>query len=222
LPFSVLSQQQQCEVCGSAANSRQSGFYLVVDCSRCGDFQMGREAWYDWSHATLDDKRRPLASHLIRKMQGAKRPFLDPPFFASLSKRTLPTATDMSDNLLLTIAERVDGRPGKPISLPDSDLSLAASIGAVDAEDVRWAVRDLVEQNLIKGHWGTHFANGWLTALGWKRIEELQRAHVASRYAFFARKFANEDLDIIVSGKPLPTPGSNCARSRKRLDTSTR
>ena len=30
---------------------------------------------------------------------------------------------------------------------------------------------------------------------GWTRVEELQRAHVASRYAFFARQFDNADLN---------------------------
>ena len=40
-----------------------------------------------------------------------------------------------------------------------------------------------------------YFTNGWLTASGWERIGELQRAHVASRYAFFARQFKSPDLD---------------------------
>jgi hypothetical protein len=38
---------------------------------------------------------------------------------------------------------------------------------------------------------------GQITPSGWNRIEELQRAHVASRYAFFARKFANVELDTL-------------------------
>ncbi len=39
---------------------------------------------------------------------------------------------------------------------------------------------------------------GNLTAEGWERFEELQRAHVASNYAFFARKFDNPELDQVV------------------------
>ena len=34
--------------------------------------------------------------------------------------------------------------------------------------------------------------------------EELRRAHVASRYAFFARKFANDDLDQVYTECLLP------------------
>jgi len=60
-----------------------------------------------------------------------------------------------------------------------------------------WAVRNLEEQNLVRGTWGAWFNNGWITALGWARIEELKRAHVSSRYAFFARKFKNEELDAL-------------------------
>jgi hypothetical protein len=70
------SHPQQCEVCGSPANYQQGGFYLIIECSRCGDFQMGREALFEWSQTPdgrLDNpagaKQRALASHLIRRMQ---------------------------------------------------------------------------------------------------------------------------------------------------------
>jgi hypothetical protein len=195
LPYKPTQASQNCEVCGSPANVSFSGAYMIVDCSRCGDFQIDREAPEYFPQHARNDKQRALASHLIRKMQGSRRPVLTVEFFKFLPQRKLPTAAEMSDNLLLTINERVEGRPGSPISLPDSDPQLAASIGAVTGEDVRWAVRDLEEQNLIKGMWGAWFSNGWLTSSGWKRIEELKNAHATSRYAFFARKFANEDLD---------------------------
>ena len=55
----------------------------------------------------------------------------------------------------------------------------------------------LEEQNLVKGTWGARFYDGWITASGWARIEELKRAHLSSRYAFFARKFKNDELDTL-------------------------
>jgi hypothetical protein len=184
-------------VCGSAANVRLNGKYYMEECSRCGDFQIDRDAPPQFLQENLQGHRE-LASHLIRRMQAKKPPILPPDFFASLSLRTLPTPTEMSDNLLLAIAERVDGRPGRPISIPHgTDLALAASIGAADGEDVLWAVRNLEEQNLIKGSWLNYFTNGWLTATGWERIEELKRAHISSRYAFFARQFRNDDLNTL-------------------------
>jgi nucleoside 2-deoxyribosyltransferase len=186
---------QQCDVCGSPANVKTSGAYIYEDCLRCGDFQIDREVAENFLPRL---KERPLASHLIHRMQGKKRPILNPDFFTSLSQQTLPTPTEMSDNLLLTISQRVGGRPGRPISLDNAnDLALAASIGAVDGEDVLWAVRNLDEQKLIKGSWLNYFTNGWLTAAGWERIENLKRAHVSSKYAFFARQFKNDDLNTL-------------------------
>jgi hypothetical protein len=38
---------------------------------------------------------------------------------------------------------------------------------------------------------------GNLTIDGWQRFEELRRAHIASNFAFFARQFANSDLDEV-------------------------
>jgi len=42
-----------------------------------------------------------------------------------------------------------------------------------------------------------HFCNGYLTATGWQRVEKLKRAHISSKYAFFARRFTNPDLDAV-------------------------
>jgi hypothetical protein len=39
-----------------------------------------------------------------------------------------------------------------------------------------------------------------LTPQGWDRVAELKRAHISSRYAFFARQFKNDDLDRLFDG----------------------
>jgi nucleoside 2-deoxyribosyltransferase len=46
-----------------------------------------------------------------------------------------------------------------------------------------------------------------LTADGWQRFEELKLAHIASRYAFFARKFSNVDLDTVFERCLYPAVG---------------
>jgi hypothetical protein len=186
--------QQKCHICGSSANIRQGQPHLV-DCSRCGDFYIDRMAADD-NTAIKDEKKRALASHLIRRLQSPERPVITSDFFELLSDHSLPTPAEMSDNLLLLIDQRVDGRPGAPVSIDHSnDLSLQASIGAVDGEDALWAVRNLAEQNLIDGNWLNYFTNGRVTASGWQRVEDLKRAHISSSYAFFARQFKNPDLD---------------------------
>lgn len=191
--------QQCCDVCGPA-NTRTNGAYLVTDCSRSGDFQVDRGTPDIFPLPLLSDQKRALASHLIRRMQGSKRqPILGAEFFSSLSARTLPTPIEMSDNLLLLVAERTEGRPGKLISLdPSTDMSIAAFIGAVDTQDVLWAIRNVHEQQWAAGRRSPEqFLSGWLTASGWERVEELKRAHISSRYAFFARRFKNDDLDTL-------------------------
>jgi hypothetical protein len=202
LPYQKPAQgePQICEVCGSPANCEEYGYYLMVHCSRCGDFQVGREAKVNWLPTSNDEQQRALASHLIRRMhQGSKRTVLDDEFFSSLSQRTLPTPAELCDNLLLWFSEQADGRVGKVIGTGKalSDLDVLASIGAIDTGDAKWAADALTKSGLIDLQFinlGNSF-RGQITSAGWNRVEELQRAHVASRYAFFARQFKNPDLD---------------------------
>jgi nucleoside 2-deoxyribosyltransferase len=196
-----MTRTQQCNVCGSPAAVRtDGGYYVFIDCPRCGLFQLSRAFADDHPVISTSEQKRALTSHLIRKMQqGAKRTVLGDEFFASLSQHSLPRPAEMLDNLLLWISEQV-GRPGATISFDYNSVSLAASIGAVDgSKEVAWAQRTLVEQQLLKaGAWrGDLLFDASLTALGWERVEELKRAHVASRYAFFARQFKNDDLNTL-------------------------
>jgi hypothetical protein len=142
-------------------------------------------------------KQCALASYLIRRLQGQTRPILTSDFFKSLSQRSLPTPAEACDNLLLLIAEKADGRPGRPVSFED-DPSILALVGVMEAPDVAWVFRTLQSAGLIDGQMyliGNFRAN--LTASGWQRVEELKRAHVSSRFAFFARQFQNPDLDKV-------------------------
>lgn len=196
MPYQKEGQNQQnCPVCGYPANVHPDLSRSIVDCSRCGDFVVSRIALDDCT-PLHDEKMRALASHLIKRLQGPQRPQIDSDFFDQLRNHSLPSPSELSDNLLLLIDQRVNSRPGAPVSLDcRADSPLQASIGAVDGEDALWAVRNLADQQLIRGTWTSHFTNGHVTAAGWERIEELKRAHISSKYAFFARKFANADLD---------------------------
>ena len=197
MPYQEREAQHDCPVCKSPANVFDHMSMFDVRCSRCGDFGIDRAAHHDYTPIARDDARA-LASHLIKKLQGKHRPVLDGQFFARLASHSLPSPSELSDNLLLLIDQRVNSRPGAPVSVNYlGDLSLQASIGAVDGQDALWAVRNLFDQHLIHGSWQSHFTNGHVTAAGWERVEQLKRAHVSSKYAFFARKFANADLDQV-------------------------
>jgi nucleoside 2-deoxyribosyltransferase len=86
------------------------------------------------------------------------------------------------------------------------DERVWAEVGVVDHLDLQWVIASLENQKLLK-EWGSDLSTfrGNLTASGWERLEELQRAHVASNYAFFARKFSNTALDTVYETCLRPT-----------------
>jgi hypothetical protein len=204
MPYDIKRPTEKCTVCTSAANilSRSFGVGEVVDCSRCGDFRISHVAASDRGLPLADRKKQALASYTIRKMQAsnAPRPLLTTEFFHALESRSLPTPAEASDNLVLWLAERADGSPGTRLELYYSAPELLSTIGVVGLDDVTWIVRSLTSQQMIQLASGVHGAFNWtgyLTAQGWKRVEDLRRAHISSKFAFFARQFDNPDLDSL-------------------------
>jgi hypothetical protein len=172
--------------------------YSYVECQRCGSFQVDRSTIDDVPLPLTDERKIALASYSVRKLQTGKPPILLKQFFDDLSKRELPTPGELADNLLIHLAQRSDYRPGAQVNVDNRDLAIASAIGAVNAEDVLWALRELVEeQHFLKGTWRTGLENGHITGSGWRRIDELRQAHALSRFAFFARKLENAGLDQV-------------------------
>jgi hypothetical protein len=127
------------------------------------------------------------------------RPKVTPEFFNALPHRRLPTPAEAGENLIRYFAKKADYRPGQVVTIDYTDPAVRAVIGAVDPSDTIWTIDSLVDRKILKRvSSGQTSFDGNLTAEGWKCFEELERAHVASRYAFFARKFANPDLDRVV------------------------
>ena len=165
-----------------------------MDCSRCGDYSVEHVTCDDIRLPLGDAKRRALASHLIRKLQNGRRPLLTTDFFRSLEDRDLPTAAEASDSLLLWFAESADGNLGKFNPINHSDQALQASIGVISTTDLIYVIEALIQQRLTEGPQKSSGNVGLrLTPSGWLRVEELKRAHIASKYAFFARQFNNPE-----------------------------
>jgi hypothetical protein len=197
--FQAARPLGSCTVCEAPANvlRQDFGWGTVVDCSRCGDYSVEHVTCDDVGLPLGDAKRRALASHLIRKLQNGRRPVLTTDFFRSLEDRDLPTAAEASDSLLLWFAESADGNLGKFNPINPSDQALQASIGVISATDLIYVSDALKDQGLVENMQGASSAAIRLTPNGWLRVEELKRAHIASKYAFFARKFDNPDLDRV-------------------------
>jgi len=201
MPFTKEDIKGQCTVCGSEANLRSTAFNVgeIVDCARCGDFRISHVTADDFGLPFSDPKRRALASYTIRKMQiSDRRPELTRAFFESLETRSLPTPSEASDNLIVLIGEKSGGRPGMANEVFYADPVLLGTVGVVEPEDLEWIVESLHSRKLIDGlRVRGKEAKVRLTVSGWEKFEELKRAHVASRFAFFARKFENPELDKV-------------------------
>jgi hypothetical protein len=125
------------------------------------------------------------------------RPKLTREFFDSLDHQTLPSPAEATDNFVIWLAEQADGSPGRPIGFSYSFPSLLGIVGVVGPEDIDWIVDSLRSDGLLYGNFGAGSCEAKLTARGWQRYEDLKHALISSRYAFFARKFSNPDLDRV-------------------------
>jgi len=139
--------------------------------------------------------KRALVSYTVRQMHPPERPRLTREFFEELQHRTLPTPAEASDNLIRWMANQVQERPGKVVRIEFESSSLQGAIGVVDRDEAAWAADNLLSDGLINGGTGVTGVSAMLSAKGWRRFEELQKAKAASNFAFFARQFANTELD---------------------------
>lgn len=200
MPFNRMQRLGRCTVCGSEANllTIQSGVAEHVNCSRCGDFFVSHVVAQDFGLPLTDPKMAALASHLIGKLQvGPTRPELTRDFFESLRTRALPSPAEVLDNLLIWLAAAADSRVGRLLTVDHGDPILLSTLGLITTNDIIWSLNSIHDQQLFDCKIGASNTEGLLTPRGWQRIEELRRARVASRFAFFARKFTNPDLDRV-------------------------
>lgn len=172
-----------------------------MNCSLCGDFRVTSGAQLVSDLPLTKPTKIALARYLLRKLQKQeRRPVLDEAFFEGLEDRQLPSPAEACDNLLKWFAEKGDRRPGQLINGPWSDeAKIASEVGVVDRQDLVWLLQTLERQSTL--HLlplTTSGFSGNLSAEGWQRYEEIQRAHTSSNYAFFARQFQNEELNMLV------------------------
>ena len=192
-----------CPLCGSGSKfERFKGdiWLLFVDCTRCGNFSV-TEALLDEYRPRIDenDKTRALLSYTVRKLQKSSRATLTREFLEQTLKQSLPSPAEATDSLLLELVEQNDGRPGQNFVIRE-EPRLLSDVGAVGFDDIRWLVDNLSRRGLVdilSSGMQPYSTTGSITGSGWTRAEEIRRAHVSSKYAFFARRFANDDLDKI-------------------------
>ena len=200
MAYSAKRTADSCIVCGSPANYSTSSFSSggrAVDCIRCGDFDIEFTVQREFNLPFTDSKQLALACYQIRKLQGQTRAKLDRTVFHNLLRQSLPSPAEANDNVLLNFVDQTDGRPGKIFGYLHDDLfGILGRTGVIDDDDLEWHVDTLRRAGLVE-LLSSGPTTGRITALGWQRAEELKRAHVSSRFAFFARRFANQNLDLM-------------------------
>lgn len=208
MPFVEQQDQEPCPICGEPANVYEHDMRvaMVVNCCRCGDYKFeSREVSQD-NLPIQKPEKIALISYLIQQLNGAlipvsrgfiERPVLTYEFFQSLRTRSFPSPAEASDNLLLYIAKLLGNRPGMHVSVDYVLPSLAPSVGVFDDEDVTWLFNNVESLGYLAGDQGVGFYVGCLSGKGWERIAELRKNEEQSRFAFFARKFDNSELDMV-------------------------
>jgi hypothetical protein len=119
--------------------------------------------------------------------------------FGDAALGSLPTPAEAMDNFLLYLAEDANDRPGAGTSINSSDPALLGRIGAINFDETYWIVQNLSSLGIVD--LSQESLDGSCVACisysGWLRVEELRAAKIASKFAFFARKFNNPDLDTV-------------------------
>jgi hypothetical protein len=191
----------QCLICTSDSEITRSGVghrQILINCSRCGIFEIN-EFVYDKYQPKIerDQKTKALLSYNIRKLQKAGRATVSEEFIAQVLEQSLPSPAEATDNLLLDLVVQTDGQPGRQF-IVNNEPKLLSTVGAVQYADINWLIGNLETCNWVRiGSRSPSGFSGQITGSGWTHYEELKRAHAASKYAFFARRFANDDLDKI-------------------------
>ena len=173
---------------------------IYYDCIRCGEFVISDVTIDDLGLPFKDKKKAALAAHMLRKLQnGESPPELRRNFFEALEGRKLPSPAMQMDNLLLWIGHKTEGQPGSLCTLRNNDPAHQATIGVVDKDDMSWLIRGLEDRGMIKVDRGLdNRPRANLTPQGWELWEALRRGHRVSNFAFFARRFENADLAVLI------------------------
>ena len=190
MPFSADRTLRDCPICKSHANLHLLTGTLgaAVDCTRCGDFQLEySSSGEDWLARRPDNRERSLASLHIRRMQAdGRRPKVDSELFEIIKKNSLPSPIDAQDNFLIYLASKLKDKIGSGFVFHLSFFYLLSEIGVVDCDDIIWIVDDLSRAGLLRlKSESLESRTVFLTGDGWRRIDDLRKARVASRFAFF-------------------------------------
>lgn len=171
----------------------------AFNCYNCGSFELSGSAEAMLDGTGFSPLERSKISFGIRRGDG----FVTAEALTSfVDFLTLPSATDLVDNLLLHVATELDA-PGESMDLWAP--ALRASLGSHSAASAQWVIEQSVGGGLIEGTKSKSIGGpdefrllrATLTLRGWDRVSTLLKNAKDSKKAFMAMKFGDEVLDAV-------------------------
>jgi hypothetical protein len=166
---------------------------FVCDCPTCGVYAASDEVLNEIDEATPDkNTSAAVLSYCVRRMQRAGAvPRITKVLLQEFLKRSLPTAAEQADNLIMLAGER--SSPGEVVKLPlDENFSI---VGAYFNGGLGYLIRNLKHASLLNETSGVDSV--CLSLEGWHKYEELKRGRTHSKKAFMAMEFGNDRLDKV-------------------------
>ena len=190
-----------CKLAGATEIPRR-GDYTEFNCAGCGAFVLTKSAVASLPtiHEEFPDAPS-LLSHLLRlrnpKQLLDTQPLLGEDLADMLKCKSLPNPAEQCDNLISWLATH--GKPGRPLEIMTSEVG--AIIGAESNQGIQLVARHLLTRGLIEIPGGERTLTSGLplraalTVPGWVRYSDLQSKRTATKTAFMAMKFNDDDIE---------------------------
>ncbi|MEK6712084.1 MAG: hypothetical protein AABZ64_16065 [Nitrospinota bacterium] len=184
-----------CYVCLDEKATIKGDLQQIVNCRRCGNYEIGRDLIEDLPDKLRTDRLRAYLSYKIRQMQsGATRPILyKETIDALLGNVSFPRPREQADNLVRWLGTRLnqtDPTGWEKIGWPEG----ASLIGALSKEGFYRIRNQLIQDKLLEIE-QVDKEKISLTFAGWERYEEIMLGHSEERLAFMAMPFDVPALD---------------------------
>jgi hypothetical protein len=196
----LVMKLNECFLCQSRCHSSGEVDLFRIECPRCGGYEITEEALL----TPLDhfiSEHLYLASAVARHSWDRRKPLRidskllrDRSEFESRILSLCPRGTQEKMNVILRYIAGKSRYPGDAVVIVPDEVS--APLYCRNGSEVRFFLRSLSDQSLIRLEPAGKSLDVSLSAPGWRRVEELERPNIESKQAFVAMWF-DEQMDEV-------------------------
>ena len=200
--------QECCHICKIRKAKTESTDPLDTDflcnCPTCGAYAISIDVLNEIDEATPEKNHQAaVLSYFVRRMQRPNAVVrITKRLLRDFLKRSLPTAAEQVDNLIMLIGER--SVPGEVLKLPLTENF--SVVGASFEYGLGYLIRNLKHSSFLENTSGVDSV--CLSLAGWQRYEELKRGRTHSKKAFMAMEFGSDRLDKVYKAFKASTSGA--------------